>query len=170
MHTYMNSRFITLLCIFRNQDVSAVLTEAMRTLLELELHLKFFNLGFASALWSYKMMLLCVTILTGFSSIRLIHTNPVLGCLYSYIWISVIILFIGMFQFSYKVTEKSEDLKRLMEIVSAGLVKSEEKKYWAKVLRSMPRMGMSLGGFNQVEREAVPIFIDFSLILMMSEV
>ena len=68
-----------------------------------------------------------------------------------------------MFQCSYKVTEKNEDLKRLMEIVSAGLVKSEEKKYWGRVLRSMPRMGMRLGGFNQVEREAVPIFIDFSV-------
>jgi len=66
-----------------------------------------------------------------------------------------------MFQFAYKVTEKLEDLTKMMEIRSAGLVKSE-RKYWARVLRSIPRMGMSLGGFGQVEREAVPIFIDFS--------
>ena len=60
-------------------DVSAVLKEALKTLRELELHLNFFNLGFASVLWGAKVFYLTCTILGGFSAIRLIHTNPVLG-------------------------------------------------------------------------------------------
>ena len=104
-----------------------------------------------------------MTILSGFSSIRLVHTNPVLGCLYNYVFIVVIIAYIGMFQFAYKVTEKLEKLKELMEMKSVCLVNLEEKKYWKRALRSIPRMGINVGGFNQVERQAVPIFIDFSL-------
>ena len=138
-------------------DVSAELKDAMRTLRELELHLNFFNLGFANVLWGCKVLLLNVTILSGFSAIRLIHTNPVLGFLYGYICYTCIIIYIGMYQFAYKVTEKREDLKRKMDIVSGESVSPEERKYWTKVLRSIPRMGMNLGGFNRVEREAVPI-------------
>ena len=145
------------------RDVSAELKEALKTLRELELHLKFFNLGFADVLWGSKVILLNTTILGGFSAIRLMHTNPILGCLYTYIFILITIIYIGKFQFAYKVTEKLEDLTKLMEIKSAGLANSDERKYWIKVLRSIPQMGMSVGGFNRVEREAIPIFIDFSV-------
>ena len=144
-----------------NQNASAGLEHAMRTLRELELHLKFFNLGFADVLWGLKVFFLGGTIFAGFSAIRLIHKNPVFGCLYTYICLACTILYIGMFGFAYKVTEKLEELTKLMEIVSGSLVNPGERKYWTKVLRSIPRMGMSVGGFSQVEREAVPIFIDF---------
>ena len=144
-------------------DASARLEAAMRTLRELQLHLNFFNLGYASVLWGLKVFYMGVTILAGFSAIRLIHTNPVFGCLYTYACLACIILYIGMFGFAYKVTEKLEELTQLMETVSGSLVNPGERKYWAKVLRSIPRMGMSVGGFSQVEREAVPIYIDFCL-------
>ena len=108
-------------------------------------------------------MLLSVTILSGFSSIRLIHTNPVMGVLYTAIGVTCIVNYFGMFQFAYKVSEKLESLKRMMEIQSARLIKPDERKYWARVLRSIPRMGIKVGGFNRVEREAVPLYIDFSV-------
>ena len=143
------------------RDVSAVLTDALRTLRELELLLKFFNMDFADALWAYKVLFLIMTILAGFSSIRLMRTNPILGCLYTYMCLLAIILYVGMFQFAYKVTEKIEKLTEVMEVKSASLVNLIEKKYWKKRFKSIPRMGMKLSGFNRVEREAVPIFVDF---------
>ena len=142
-------------------DTSSVLEDAMRTLRELELHLNFFNLGFASVLWCMKICFLAGTILDGFSAIRLIHTNPVLGCLYAYCCIFSIGAYIGMFGYAYKVTEKLEELTKVMEIVSGSLVNPEERKYCTKFLKSIPRMVMMVGGFSQVEREAIPIFIDF---------
>ena len=68
-----------------------------------------------------------------------------------------------MFQFAYGITERVEKLKKLMELKMASLVKPEEMKYWTKALKSVPRMGMSVGGFRQAEREAVVIYIDFSV-------
>ena len=144
-------------------DASAGLEEAMRTLRELELHLKFFNLGFADVLWGLKVFFLGVTTLSGFSAIRLIHTNPVFGCLYTYLFLVCIILYIGIFGFAYKVTEKLEELTKLIETVSGSLVNPGERKYWTKVLRSIPRMGISVGGFSRVERDVVPVFIDFTV-------
>jgi len=106
-------------------------------------------------------MLVGVTVLGGFSAIRISHKIPILGFLYSALALAVIIIFIGMFQFAYKVTEKVEKLMEVMEVKSAGLVNLSEKKYWKRRLRSIPRMGMRVGGFGRVEREAVPIFVDF---------
>jgi len=154
------------LWIFRertNRDPTATLKSTFGTLRELELHLKFFNLVYADGLWVYKVLALVLTIFCGSSAIRLIHTNPILGGLYAYLGLATCICFIGIYRFAYAITEKFQDLKRLMEIISGSLVRPEEKKYWKMVLRSVPssRMGLSLGGFHQVERQAVPIFMDF---------
>ena len=73
-------------------DASARLEDAMRTLRELELHLKFFNMAFADVLWGLKIFYLGGTILAGFSAIRLIHKNPVFGCIYTYCCLACIIL------------------------------------------------------------------------------
>ena len=73
-------------------------------------------------------------------------------------------MYVGIFQFAYHVTEKVERLIEVMEIKCASLASnSEDTKYWKKVLRSIPPMGINVGGFGRVEREAVPIFIDFSV-------
>ena len=140
-----------------------MLKEAFGTLRELELNLKYLNLVYADVLWVFKLTLLSMTILGGFSAIRIIHRNPILGFLYGAIALAVIIIYIGMFQFAYTVTEKIDKLLKIMEIKSTSLVNLAERKYWAKVLRSIPRTGIKIGGFGQVEREAVPIFIDFSV-------
>ena len=145
------------------QSPSEELKVSVRSLKELELHLEFFNLVFSNVLWGSKLLLLAATILCGSSAIRIIHTNPILGLLYMFMGMAGIIAYMGMFQFAYKVTEKVEQLMELMEFKSACVVNGVERKYWKRVLESFPRMGMNLGPFNRVEREAVPVFIDFSV-------
>ena len=149
---------------FRNrnsQNPHQLLEEAFGTLRELELHLKFFNLGFSNSLWLIKVAIVGITVLGGFSAIRIFHRNPFLGLVYISLGLANIISYVGVFQFAYKVTDRMKKLVEVMEVTSARLVNSEEKKYWKRRLKSVPRMGMSLGGFNRVEREAVPIFADF---------
>ena len=101
------------------------------------------------------------TVLGGFSAIRLSHKNQILGLLYGSFGLGATIAFIGMFQFAHKVTERMEKLMEVMKLTSARLVNVKEKKYWKRMLRSVPRMGINVGGFGRVEREAVPIFVDF---------
>ena len=139
------------------------MTDAVVGLKELELHLLFVNLVFSNVLWLLKVLTLVIVILGGSSAIRIIHISPVLGLLYGSIAFTVLIGFIGMFQFAYKVTEKVEELMECMKVKSASVVNGQERRYWKRILESFPRMGMRLGGFNRVEREAVPIFMDFSV-------
>ena len=142
--------YLYLLIFFRERDTrdaSSSLTNAFVSVRELQLHLGFFNLVYADVLWGYKVNCLWLTILSGFSSIRLVRSNPVMGGIYFYTGMATIIAFIGMFQFAYQVEAKMGDMRKMMEFMSAGLVNAEERKYWSRVLRSIPRMGMNVGGF-----------------------
>ena len=147
----------------RGQSSSISLTKVFGSVRELQLYLQFFNLVYEYVVWGLKVYFLWNTVLSGFSSIRLMDRHPVMGGLYLYIGMAVVLTYVGMFQFAYQVQGKMEDLGKMMELSSASLVSLEEKKYWSRVLRSIPRMGMRVGGFNQVERESVLIFIDFSV-------
>jgi len=81
--------------------------------------------------------------LAGFLSIWLIHTNAVLGFLYAYMFFAGITIYLGLFQFAYKTTPKHKELVKMMETVFGGLANPEEKKYWARVLISTPRMNLA---------------------------
>ena len=119
----------------QNRTPHELLEEAFGTLRELELHLHFFNLTFSSSLWISKVVMVGVTVLCGFSAIRMAHKNPVLGCLYVSMVLSAVIIYVGTFQFAYKVTERVEKLREVMEVTSARLVNLSEKMYWKMRLR-----------------------------------
>jgi len=110
------------------------------------------------------MKLACLTcgVAGGFSAIRLHHVNPILSLLYTIIAVIAIPMYITVYQLAYQVTEAVDDFKRAIVIQSIELRQgSREFKYSVRILKSFPRMGMNVGGMYQVEREAVPIFIDF---------
>jgi len=110
------------------------------------------------------MKLTCLTcaIVGGFSAIRLHNKNPILSVLYAVIALNGISIYVTVFQLAYHVTEAVDNFKRAIEIQSIELRQgSEEFKYSLRIFKSFPQMGMNAGGFNQVEQEAVPIFIDF---------
>jgi len=158
--------FENLFIVFRNGNFwhpFDLLEEASVSLRELQTFLKIYNRVFSKLLWQIKLSCLLITIISQFAAIRLIHSNPLLALFYTSIDFGAVVTYFGIFQFAHKVTEKVEDLLELMEIQSALLVNSVEKKYWKRVLRSIPRMGIEIGGFGPVEREAIPIFVNFSV-------
>ena len=109
-----------------------------------------------------KLTSLVCGIAGGFSAIRLHNKNPILSLLYTVIALNAIPIYVTVFQLAYHVTEALDNLKRAIAIQSIELRRgSGELKYSVRILRSFPRMGMNVGGIYQVEREAVPIFIDF---------
>ena len=140
-----------------------LLTEAFGTLRELQMFLKIFNRVFSQLLWQTKLCCFLFTITSQFAAIRLIHSNPLLALFYASIGLVSNVVYFGIFQFAYKVMKKVEDLLELMEIKSTLLVNSKEMKYWKMVFRSIPGMGIEIGGFGPVEREAIPIFVNFSI-------
>jgi hypothetical protein len=149
---------------------------------ELELALKFFNLVFAGVLWMSKMAMLCCAVLGGFSAIRLLNQHSsndngnndeirrlLLTMIYILFGVNGIIFYTGMFQISYKVTESSAELIRLVQFSSSRLIRDPASQISCRmILKSVCPMAMSVGGFHKVERESVPIFVDFVVKLIVN--
>jgi hypothetical protein len=112
-------------------------------------------------IWLVKLTCLILSILGGFSAIRISHRNPFLAIIYAMLTMYCIIGYTVMFQLAYGVTEKAEELRRAIRLTSAGLKFPLHLRHCEKVLKSIPMMAMSVGGFHTIERESVPIFVDF---------
>ena len=132
-----------------------LLLEPLNMFRELETQLKFFNLAFANLLWLTKLIFMLVNILGMFAAIRIAQRNPVLAALYSLLSVDCAIGYIAVFQLAYRVTDKAEELRRLIELTSAQL-SVHNRNYCERWLRSIPTMAMRVGGFHTVERESVP--------------
>ena len=135
--------------------------ETLEDFRELETQLKFFNLVMARVLWITKLDCLMMSILGGFSAIRIAHTNPLLAVIYAILFVEFIICYTVLFQLAYGVPEKAEELRRVIGLTSAGLKSPLHRKHCEKVLSSIPMMALRVGGFHTIERESVPIFADF---------
>ena len=128
---------------------------------ELETQLTFFNLVFARVLWLLKLMCLIMGILGVFSAIRISHRNPLLASIYALASVDCIILYTAMFTLAHGVTEKTEELRRVIELTSCRLSDHHHRKYCDRMLRSIPLLAMCVGGFHTIERDSVPKFVDF---------
>ena len=89
------------------------------------------------------------------------HSNPILAIAYGFIALDMLVLDIGIFQIAFKVTEMSEDLKKVIEVKYLDVRILDSSKYCKRILKSIPRLGVKVGGFHEAERESVPVFIDF---------
>ena len=139
------------------------LLRSLRHLRRLELYLKFFNRGFASVLFLIKCSCLLVTILCGFSAIRLVHKNPLISVIYIVITINSALFYIILYQTAFQITGRIEELRKVIKLKSLEFKYPKMKKYCWQILDSVSTSAINVGGFHLVERESVPMFLDFSL-------
>ena len=66
-----------------------------------------------------------------------------------------------MFQLAFKITEVSEDFKKVIRVKSTELSSPFERKWIQKSLGSIPMLAINVGGFHVAERESVPLFLGF---------
>ena len=126
------------------------------------MYLKFFNTVISPVLFLVKIGIIVLAVMGGFAAIRIAHRLPVLASLYGFISLVSIIFYTAVFQLAYQITEKGEDLRRVIEVkTSEALIRRNEQKYCRLFLKSMRPWEILVGGFYPVEREAVPVFIDF---------
>ena len=124
--------------------------------------MKLFNTVISPVLFLIKVGIIVMAVMGGFAAIRSGDRLPVLASLYGMLSLVSIIFYTAVFQLAYQITEKGEDLRRVIEVkTSEALVRRNEQKYCRLFLKSMHAWEILVGGFYAVEREAVPAFIDF---------
>jgi hypothetical protein len=136
---------------------------ALNILRTLQLRVSLFNMICSKILFLFKILCMGVSILGGFAGLRLSHSNPALASLYFFISVEAAVVYIALFSLAYRVTEVGGALAGEMEGVASRVVflPIGARKCLERILRKTPQLAMSVGGFHAVERETVPIFVDF---------
>ena len=106
-------------------------------------------------------MMLIVIVLSGFSAIRLAHSQPILAMIYIAGGSTCVLFYTAIFQLAYQVTGRPEELRRVIQVKAEGLRGQKEKELVRVFLKSVPTLAIYVGGFQRVERESIPIFVDF---------
>ena len=126
---------------------------------------KLFNNVFSTGIFAYKFGMLSPVILCGCGAIRLGNKNVLLALIHFVIALNLTCVYITEFYLAYKVTEKSQELKEVIEsrlLEKQGTMTRDVKKYGRLRLDSIPELAINVGSFHRAERESVPI-IDFSV-------
>ena len=128
----------------------------------LSVYFRLFNTPVSPILFLVKIAVIVMTVMCGFSAIRIGDRLPVLASLYGMLSLVSTIFYIAVFQLAYQITEDGEELRRVIEVKSSGaLIRRKQQKYCKLFLKSLRPWEILVGGFYPVEREAVPAFIDF---------
>ena len=99
----------------------------------------------------------------GFGLIKLLNKNLVLALAFGIIFILGIIFFPITFNGTHQITEKVEELKREILVKSRKVQMRNGIKEVEMILKSVPRLGIKVGGFNYMERESTLIFLQYVL-------
>ena len=110
------------LCGFRGQDegvsVCNGLGDAVREFQSMKLLMGLFNRGFSRLVFIVKLDCLVTVILSGFSAVRISHSNPLLAFTYLIVLLDAGVANISIFQLAFKVTAGLEDLRRAIKVKS----------------------------------------------------
>ena len=128
----------------------------------MSLRVSLFNLVFGPILFIYKILYLVTTVLSGFALIRLQFWNPFLSLFYAVIFVAGALGYLTCYNLAYSITQDVENLKAeiMVKVCKVLRIKGDREKY-KKIIKSVPEVIISVGGFYPVERECTIIFLNF---------
>ena len=125
--------------------------ELFKNLRYLKLYLVLSNKVTGQALFWIKLAFLTVAIGGGYSAVKIIDRNPIFAIFYISIALFATILFVYIFQCTYKATEKCGRIKTILELKSASFSRNDQK-YFRCILESIRGLKINVGHFHRVER------------------
>jgi hypothetical protein len=144
----------------------------MRSLVLIKLQILLFNLNFSTIVYFTKMIALAASIIGGFGALKLLDRNVPFACVYGVMFMEGNVLYSIMFNRSFRIPEKMDEIKREMlagcsrwrsSNSNSDLILKRKKEEVRAVVRSMPELGVEAGSFNLMERESTLLFTDFSV-------
>lgn len=155
--------YFILFCSDESHPLILRLAHAQKAIKATELRVNLFNLGYSEIMYLVKLGCMEFSVGGGYGALFLFKKEPIFTAIYGFIFVAVIVIFAVVYNRAFEIETLSEELS--MEIlvqcqhVSFKGTRDEFKK---RIIAVRP-IGIKLGGFYKVEREAAPIFTDFVL-------
>ena len=128
---------------------------------EVHLALKIFNLSAAGIIFSHKLLSLCGGIVGLYFLLRLILFQPLLSLFFFALAFDSIVFYTVIWDNACLIPVLMKEMKNQFDMAAAVVRAVNTHQYWRSVSRSIPCIGVSVGGFRGMERDSTPILVEF---------
>ena len=142
--------------------MSSIVMEVYAAAKILHLCMRIYNLGTAGIIFSHKIGCLASSIFGFYFLIRLMFTQPAATCLVFFLFaFNSMAFYTIMWENSSLIPVMFGLLRAETDVVASAQLK--DRAYLKRVSRSIPNIGVQVGGFRIIERDSSLIFVDFVL-------
>ena len=117
-----------------------------------------FNLSASGMIFASKLLDNIGTIAGFYFLVRLIFIQPTVSFLFFFFAVDCVMYWTSMWDNSSLVPKMTAELKSWVNIAAGG-----KNSYVLRIVRSVPCIGVKVGGFRSMERNSTVIYLDFVL-------
>ena len=128
----------------------------------IQLYVGITNLINCYLIFSWKVLLLGISIGTGYAAIAYFRNYPVFGLMYYAIVLNATFIYVFCYDKAFRIPALFQEVTERAMVVTHR-ENTEASKIFKRQMRSFPRMGIKVGGFHVMERESTMNFIHFVL-------
>ena len=120
-----------------------------------------FNVSTAGLIFSHKVNNLTCGILGLYFLLKLVFVQPTVSLLFFILAVDGTGFYTVMWDNASLIPEMIRDLKAETDVVASSAAKIMDRAYFRCVSRSIPNIGVKVGGFRNIERDSTLIFVGF---------
>ena len=126
----------------------------------MHLTVNIFNVATAGAVFVQKICNLAGGVVSLYFGLRLVFIQPLISLIFLVAAFNFITFYTMMWDNAFIIPDMIKECKCRL-IVMAERAQVQDRRYWRRVSMSVPCIGVTVGGFRNVERDSTIVFMDF---------
>ena len=135
-----------------------------KTLRSLQLYITVLNVVHRNLIFTWKLACLAMSITCGYAAIAHFNQHPVFGTMYYIVFFETSFVYTVIYEKAFKIPYLMATAKISLSLRAQGMQNEVPRKVLARQLKSMPLVGIKVGGFHLLERTSTPVFLHYILV------
>ena len=146
-----------------SESTGRMVKDALALVRKVHVAILIYNDSTAAVIFAHKLLCLSGGIVGLYFLLRLILLQPVVSMLFFVLAYDSITFYSVMWDNASLIQFMIRELKDELGVLTAASGVVSHRQYWRRISRSVPCVGVSVGGFRSMERDSTLIFMDFVL-------
>ena len=134
----------------------------------LQLYIKLLNTVNGKLIFTWKLLSLGLSIVSGFAAIAHFKDRLIFGIMYYAIFLDAVLIYALLYEKAFKVPELFDKLRKLLGRQAGRHGTRFERKFVQRQVMAIPLLGIKVGEFHMLERMSTPMFFHYVLINVVS--
>ena len=132
-----------------------------RALRSTQLYATLLNVLHADLIFTWKLLCLFLSIVSGFAALAYFSVHPVFGVQYYAVFFDTSFIYMVIYGKAFEVPQRISKTRNAIRLAANRLKNRAEWKMIERQVRSIPEVGVKVGEFHVLEKTSTPVFLDF---------